>query len=494
MDADDYLKHDATSLAALVADGDATPAELLAAACARAEAINPRINAIVQRMYEIAQKRAGQNITGPFAGVPFLIKDLAQEYAGLASTYGSRSLVNDVAQQHSVTVQRWLDAGLVIFGRTNTPEFGAKGITEPALWGPARNPWDLSRTPGGSSGGSAAAVAAGIVPAAGASDGGGSIRIPAGCCGLFGIKASRGLTPAGPLQGEKLFGMAVEGVISRTVRDSASLLQAIVGPEPTAGYVMAQRAEPIDTDLQRPPGPLRIGFSAASAINSSPSSEAVAAVHAAAAALSELGHQVEEVTPPYDDAALARDFLSIWFAMVAWTVADVKARTGASNKDFEPDTLAVAELGRAAGVVRAIAALERRHEYVRSMAGFHASYDYFVTPTLAQPPLKIGQLDTPPALQRVSQVVAAVRGGKLLEKMSILEQLVNENLGWVPYTQLANITGLPAMSVPLHWTADNLPLGVQFVGRLGTENAMLRLATQLEQACPWASRHPALAS
>ena len=379
MDAGDYLKHDATSLAALVAEGHVTRAELLAAARARADAVNPKINAIVQPMYEIAQKRAQETLTGPFAGVPFLIKDLAQEYAGLASTYGSRSLVNDVAQQHSVTVQRWLDAGLVIFGRTNTPEFGAKGITEPVLWGPARNPWDLRRTPGGSSGGSAAAVAAGTIPAAGASDGGGSIRIPAGCCGLFGIKASRGLTPAGPFQGEKLFGMAVEGVISRTVRDSASLLRAIVGPEPTAGYVMAQRPEPIDADLDRSPGRLRIGFSTASAINSSPSSEAEAAVHAAAAVLSELGHEVEEVAPPYDDAALARDFLSIWFAMVAWTVADVKSRTGASNKDFEPDTLAVAELGRAAGVVKAFAALERRHDYVRSMADFHAGYDYFVT-------------------------------------------------------------------------------------------------------------------
>jgi amidase len=491
MNPDEYLRHDATALASLIAAGDVTAVELLALARARAGATNPKINAIVQPMYEIAEARAREDLTGPFAGVPFLIKDLGQEYAGLASTCGSRALVNDVASQHSIVVQRWLDAGLVIFGRTNTPEFGAKAITESKLWGPARNPWNTDHTPGGSSGGSAAAIAAGIVPAAGASDGGGSIRIPAACCGLFGLKASRGLVPSGPAHGERVLGMSMDGVISRSVRDSASLLQAILGPEPTAGYVMSRSAQRLDADLERPPGTLRIGFSARSAINQTPSAEAVLALENTAALLTDLGHHVEEIDPPYDDAALARDFLTIWFAMAASAVADAKARTGATNKDFEPDTLAVAELGRAGGVVKALSAIEKRQEYVRSIVDFHTTYDYFMTPTLAEPPLKIGQLDTPPALQRVSQVVAAVHGGRLLEKISILDQLVNENLGWVPYTQLANMTGRPAMSVPLHWTAAGLPLGVQFIGRLGTEHPMLQLATQLEQARPWAARHPA---
>jgi Asp-tRNA(Asn)/Glu-tRNA(Gln) amidotransferase A subunit family amidase len=492
MELNEYTTHDATGLAALVADGEVCAADLLALARSQAELVNPALNAIVQQMGELADSRAREPLSGPLAGVPFLLKDLAQEYAGFPSTHGSRSLVKDVAAEHAVVVQRWLDAGLVIFGRTNTPEFGAKGITEPVLWGPARNPWNTAHTPGGSSGGSAAAVAAGIVPAAGASDGGGSIRVPASCCGLFGLKPSRGRVPSGPANGERMLGLVVDGVISRSVRDSVALLEAIIGPEPTAEYVMAQPFEPIGTALERPPGRVRIGVSSRSAITATPSPEAVAAVTAAAALLTDLGHEVDEVDPPCDDAALARDFLTIWFAVVAAQVADARKRLGATSRDFEADTLAMAELGRAGGVVAVIEAQQRRHGYLRAMRRFHGRYDYLLTPTQAQPPPRIGQLDTPMVLQRLSRVVAALRGGKLLEKLSILDQLVQENLGWIPYTQLANMTGLPAMSVPLHWTAEGLPLGVQFVGRLGTEPQMLQLAAQLEQAQPWASRRPVL--
>ncbi|MBV9832164.1 MAG: amidase, partial [Marmoricola sp.] len=267
MDLDQYLTSDATTLARLVAEQAVTAPKLLALARERADQVNPKLNAIVHPLDGVADTRAKEPLEGPFAGVPFLVKDLAQEYADFPTTHGSHSLKNDVATEHAVVTQRFLDAGLVIFGKTNTPEFGAKAITEDSLLGAARNPWNLNHTPGGSSGGSGAAVAAGIVPAAGANDGGGSIRIPAACNGLVGLKLSRGLTPYGPQTSESMFGMATQGVVSRTVRDSAALLDAVAGaPDRYAAYV-AGRPEPFLANLDERPTKLRIGYSHSSAIN-----------------------------------------------------------------------------------------------------------------------------------------------------------------------------------------------------------------------------------
>lgn len=491
MDLQEYLTLDATDLAAKVSAGEVNAADLLALARERAAAVNPKINAIVNPMKTIADSRVSETLSGPFAGVPFLVKDLGQEYAGVPTSYGSRALKNHVATEHAHVVKRWLDAGLVIFGKTNTPEFGAKGITEPELWGPARNPWNTNHTPGGSSGGSGAAVAAGIVPAAGANDGGGSIRIPAACNGLVGLKPTRGLVPYGPHFGEPLHGMAVQGVVSRTVRDSAGLLDVVLGPEPHATYVSAMPETPFTEQIKQAPGKLKIGYSVKSAINKAPDREAFRAVEQAAQVLTELGHEVEEVEPPYDDGALARDFLIIWFAQAAAEVAMARELTGAKPRDFEADTLVIAELGRAGGVVVAAQALERRNDYVESLAKFHEQYDYFLTPTLAKPPLKVGELDTPENLQKASRAAYAARTGKILSKLPLIDEMIDDNLGWVPYTQLANLTGRPAINVPLHWTEAGLPLGVQFVGDLGADGALLQLAAQLEQAKPWADRHPA---
>ncbi|WP_406813951.1 amidase [Mycobacterium sp. M23085] len=492
---DEYMALDATALAELVERKEVTPAELLALARQRADAVNPRLNAIVCRLDDVADRRAADpNLSGPFAGVPFLLKDLGQEYRGFATSCGSRSLAHDVADRHALVTQRFLDAGLVIFGKTNTPEFGAKGVTESDYWGPARNPWNTGHTPGGSSGGSGAAVAAGIVPAAGANDGGGSIRIPAACNGLVGLKPGRGLAPYGPQTGELMLGMATQGVVSRTVRDSAALLDAIIGPDPRAGYRVALPDKPFGEQIRHRPGTLNIGYSARSAINARPDREAVAAVESTAALLRELGHQVEEVAPPYDDAALGRDFLTIWFAQLHQQVADIKQRTGARDSDFEADTLAIAELGRSGGVLPVMSALENRNNYIQSLAAFHDSYDFFLTPTLATPPLAIGATATPAALQRVARLVSKARGGKLMGLSGILDNLIQDSLGWVPYTQLANLTGRPAISVPLHWTDSGLPLGVQFVGALGADGELLKLAAQLEEARPWAHRHPAPAA
>ncbi|MDL9946347.1 amidase [Gordonia sp. ABSL11-1] len=490
----EYLSHDATDLARLVADGEVTPSELLALARQRADQVNPRLNAIVRRMDDAADGRiADDDLTGPFAGVPFLIKDLAQEYRGYPTSSGSRSLSRYVAPEHSNVVRRFLDAGLVIFGKTNTPEFGAKGVTEPDLWGPARNPWHTDHTPGGSSGGSGAAVAAGIVPAAGANDGGGSIRIPAACNGLVGLKPTRGLAPYGPATGESMFGMAVQGVVSRTVRDAAGLYDAIVGPTDGSVYPIATPDVPFTTRIATPPAGLRIGYSTASSINPTPDPEAVAAVEHAASVLTGLGHRVEEVPQPYDDAALARDFLTIWFAVLATEVDEARALTGASDRDFEADTLAIAELGRSAGVVAALTALGKVNDYVLSLERFHQRFDLLLTPTLATPPLPVGATATPPMLQNASRVIAKVHGGNLLARTGILDDLIEQSLGWVPYTQLANLTGRPAISVPLHWTSSGLPLGVQFVGRLGTDGDLLALAAQLEQAAPWVHRYADIA-
>lgn len=492
MHLDEYMSLDATSLAELVERKQVTPAELLTLARQRADAVNPHLNAIVRRLDTVADARAADpSLKGPFAGVPFLLKDLGQEYRGFPTSCGSRSLANEVADRHALITQRFLDAGLVIFGMTNTPEFGAKGVTEPDYWGPARNPWNIRHTPGGSSGGSGAAVAAGIVPAAGANDGGGSIRIPAACSGLVGLKPSRGLAPYGPQTGEMLLGMATQGVVSRTVRDSAELYDAIVGHHPGSAYRVALPDKPFSELVKRRPERLKIGYSARSAINPRPSAEAVAAVEKTAVLLGELGHQVDEVAPPYDDAALGRDFLTIWFAQLHHQVADIKRRTGARDSDFEADTLAVSELGRSGGVLAVMSALENRNNYIQSLAEFHGAYDYFLTPTLATPPLEVGATATSAVLQRAARVISRLRAGKLMGLSGILDDLIQESLGWVPYTQLANLTGRPAISVPLHWTQNGLPLGVQFVGKLGADGELLQLAAQLEEANPWAHRYPA---
>ena len=492
MEHTDYAALDGLGLAEAIAGGELTAAEALEAAQRRAQAVGGRINAIVRPMEAQAAARLDEPLEGPFAGVPFLLKDLGQEYAGVPSSYGCRALAQLPALEHATVVQRWLDAGVVIFGRTNTPEFGAKGVTEPELFGPARNPWDTGRTPGGSSGGAAAAVAAGIVPVAGASDGGGSIRIPAACCGLFGLKAGRGLVPHGPAAGEPLLGAATDGVISRTVRDSAAMLDLLAGPDATVPYAPGMPAGRLLDEVGREPGRLRIGFHASSSINGAVDREAVTAVTDAAALLAALGHEVEAVASPVDDQALARDFLTLWFANAAYQVGHVQRLTGCGREGFEQDTLVMAALGRGIGAVEHIAALERRHEHVRALAAFHERFDLLLTPSLATAPPRVGQLDTPKALRPLAEALLRTRTAGLLRRLGIVDRMIDDNLGWVPFTQLANLTGRPAMSVPLHWTAEGLPLGVQLVAPLGGEGTLLRLAAQLEEAKPWRDRRPPL--
>ncbi|MFW6774173.1 amidase [Nocardioides sp. CPCC 205120] len=485
MDFDEYRRHDATGLARLVAEKQVSAAELLQVARERAAEVNPRINAIVRDV----PCTADEERTGPFAGVPFLIKDLGQDYAGLPTSNGSRSLQAVPAVEHSTVVQRWLDAGLAIFGKTNLPEFGAKAISEPDAWGPARNPWDLTRTPGGSSGGSAAAVAAGIVPAAGANDGGGSTRIPAACCGLVGLKPGRGLTPLGPGAGEMMHGAAVQGVVTRSVRDSAALLDVMAGGEPWGPYQPGMPSAPYSSVLGQDPGRLRIGVRVPSAITPDPHPEAYAAVAGAVRALTDLGHEVEELAEaPFDDAALAREFLLAWFVYIAWEVRDAKQRSGAPDTAFERDTRIMAALGNATTGVDYLDAVERRHQHARRLSTYFESYDLLLTPTLATPPPKVGEFELPAALRVAADALLRTGTARLLTRTPIVDDMVQKNLGWVPYTQLANVTGRPAISLPLHQTADGLPLGVQLVAPLGGEALLLQLAAQLEESVPWADR------
>ncbi|NKY88151.1 amidase [Nocardia veterana] len=481
MDFEEYRRHDATGLAELVAKKEVTAGELLAAARERAAEVNPRINAIIADV----PCSADSERTGPFAGVPFLIKDLAMDYAGLPSSQGSRSWRTTPVPEHSTIVERWLDAGLMIFGKTNTPEFGAKAITEPEVWGPTRNPWDLSRTPGGSSGGSAAAVAAGIVPAAGANDGGGSIRIPAGCCGLVGLKPGRGVTPMGPAVAEFMHGAAVQGVVTRSVRDTAGLLDVIVGGEPSGPFQPAV-AGPYRDAVGRDPGRLRIGVRIPAAITPDPDPEAYAAVETATRVLTDLGHRVEILEEaPFDDAALAHEFLLAWFVYIAYEVATARRLTGCGNEGFERDTLVMAALGNATRGPEYVAAVEARHGHARRLTEYFRTHDLLLTPTMATPPPKIGEFELPKSLRRATDAILRTRTAGLLKYTPIVDDLVRKNLGWVPYTQLANITGRPAISLPLHWTGDGLPLGVQLVAPLGGESTLIAVAAQVEQAAPW---------
>ncbi|WP_418961081.1 amidase [Streptomyces tritici] len=490
---DEYRRFDAVGLAELVARREVSADELLDVAVERAEAVNGRVNAIVRPMHDLARERAAGPLAGPFAGVPFLIKDLLQDYAGLPTGSGSRAARRHVPDRHSEAVRRWLDAGLVVFGKTNTPEFGLKSITEPTVDGPARNPWNPDHTPGGSSGGSGAAVAAGIVPVAGGNDGGGSIRIPAACCHLFGLKPGRGLVPAGPAHAEYEQGLATDGVLSRTVRDTAAMLDVLTaGHDPGGPYLPARPETPYAELARRAPGRLRIGYTTASPIGTPVSAEAVAAVEDMVALLTKLGHDVEPAEPDVDGQALAVDFMTAWYAGTASTVAELRRTTGARDRDFETDTLLLAAVGRAMPAPRYHLAIQRRNEHARALAAFHRSHDLLLTPTLAEPPVRIGALETPAVVKAAGQAVMRLGliGG--LARTSLWKQVILANLSTVPFTQLANITGRPAMSVPGYRTPEGLPLGVQFVGPLGGEGTLLALAAQLESERPWAHDEPPL--
>lgn len=498
---DEYVRYDALGLAELVARKELRVTELLDVAISRAQAVQPRINAIVCELYDQARQQARLldarmakhlDPRPVLAGVPFLIKDLFQDIAGAPTSAGSRAMDKVPVNDSSDTVKRWMDAGLIVFGKTNTPEFGSKNITEPTLWGPTRNPWDLTRTPGGSSGGSAAAIAAGIVPTAGASDGGGSIRIPAAACGLFGLKAARGRISSGPSMAEGLQGAAVQGVLSRSVRDSALMLDILQGPEAHAPYYMPPPPSSYLDGLAQAPGRLKIGFSTDSPIGTPVHEQAVAAVQDAAQLLTSLGHHVEPVPAPMDGLTLARDFLNAWYCHMAAMGEQLKHKFGAKRSDFEFDTRSMMAVGKSISAPEYLNSASRWNEHTQTLAKFHARYDLWLSPALAAPPPKIGELTTPTWAMVMGEISLGCGLAAIMRRTSLFNDMILRTLQWTPHTQLANLTGRPAMSVPLYWTPEGLPLGVQFVAGLNGEMTLLRLAAQLEQARPWFNRLPAI--
>ena len=481
---------DATAQAELVATGQVSASELLESAIARTDATASTLNAVPIRFDEVARAQiaaAAGKPQGPFGGVPFLLKDRGQEFAGELHTGGAVPFRNRRATEHSAYTRRCLDAGLVIYGRTATPELALKAISEATLWGPTRNPCDLGRTPGGSSGGAAAAVAGGLVAMAGASDGGGSIRIPASFCGLFGLKPSTGRISNGPQSGFNWEGASSHGVLTKSVRDSARMLDVLCGAEPGDAFAPLAPERPYAAEVAIPPGRLRIGFSTASPIGTKVNQSCIDAVTNAARLLEDLGHHVEEAAPAIDGAALAACYLKIYLGHVA---AEVSA-SGAAAGAFEPETAMLAFLGRALSSGAYVGAHLDWNGFARALGEFHKTYDLWMLPAVAAPPARIGELASKPGQLRLMTAVRTLRAGRLMLKLGLLEKMAADALARTPFTQASNLTFTPSMSVPLHMApaepgGPNLPVGVQFVARYGDEATLLRVAAQLEQASPWA--------
>ena len=470
----DYRKHDALSLAALVKSRDVTPEELLGVALARARDVNPKINAIVLDHEDVARKALKDGLPhGPFTGVPYLLKDLGAALKGTVTT-GSLSLAREsVAESDSTYVERTKRAGLVIFGKTHSPELGLSPSSESRMYGATRNPWNLNHIAGGSSGGAAAAVAAGIIPVAHATDGGGSIRIPASCCGLFGLKPTRARTPMGPKRGEGWGGASVGHVVSRSVRDSAAFLDATHGPAPGDPYPAPPPARAFLDEVRAAPSRLRIALWTKPPIPAEVHPDALAAVKDAAKLCESLGHIVEEASPTINGMEIMAAQGVVISANVAFTVDEAAEALGrkARPEDVERATWFRVENARKTDSSVYARAMNTLHALGRTVANFMSDYDVILQPTCAAPPLPVGVLN----MERTD-----------------LGEMFREMISFIPYTGIYNLTGQPSANVPLHWNAACLPIGTMFTARFGDEATLFRLAAQLEQARPWKDRHAPL--
>lgn len=482
---------DATALAERVRRGDVHPSELVEASIAAIEKVNPQLNAVVHRMYEKARAAAkGTLPDGPFRGVPFVVKDLDGWLAGEPYTQSCRMSKDFVPTEDAEMMTRIKRTGVVILGKTNTPELGLLGITEPELRGPTRNPWNTDHTPGGSSGGTASIVASRAVPMGHGGDGGGSIRIPSSACGLFGLKPTRGRNPLGPKVGEGWGGYVQSGVITRSVRDCATMLDATQGPDVGAPYASPPRERPYAEEIERAPRKLRIAFSTGSQLGKSTHADVQAAVKDAAALCASLGHEVSEVRLPIEREAL----VAAYFTQVSVGAAAGIERTAQwvgrapTPADFEPTTWLLGQIGRKIPAIELQHSRDACQAAGRALGRFFQSYDLFLDGTLAYPPMKIGELALKPVERAALAALRVVSPKAVLD--TILATLGANALEKTPNTQVANQTGLPAMSVPLYWNAAGLPIGVQFMAPFGDEATLFQLAAQLETARPWAGRMP----
>ena len=469
---EEYRTYDAVGLAELVAKREVSATELLEMALARTEQVNPAINAVVRPLEAEARAAIAAGLPeGPLAGAPFLLKDISAHMQGVPTSAGSRLFADFVPEQDSAVVSAYRRAGLMICGKSNTPELGLAATTEPVLWGPSRNPWNLGRTTGGSSGGSAAAVAAGIVPAASASDGGGSIRTPSSCCGVFGMKPSRGRVSFAPFAGEGWGGLSQLHAVTRSVRDSAVLLD--IGSQPQSGdpYWAAPPLEPFAAQVGKDPGRLRIAFTAESLTWGTMEPECAAAVRDAAALCEALGHVVEEVTPPGDFLTMAAALNVLVSSNVQWTIDREAARRGAPIRrdELEALTWVVYEDSKSKSAFDYADAVQKVHAFGRAFSSIFAKYDVLMLSTLGRLPYALGLMNT---------------------NATDLSAYAETLYSFMPNTQPFNAAGTPAMSVPLAWSADGLPIGIQFGAKNGDEATLYRLAGQLERAQPWAQRRP----
>ena len=469
---DDVTALDATGQAELVRRGDVRPAELVEAAIERIERLNPVLNAVITPMYDEALESASRpHRDGPFAGVPFLLKDFLAEYAGVRFTESSDFIGDFVPDEDSELVRRYKRSGLIVVGKTNTPEFAIGVTTEPRRFGPSRNPWDTTRTTGGSSGGAAAAVAAGMVPMAHGNDAGGSIRIPSACCGVFGLKPSRGRNPLGPYFGDMISGMVAEHALTRSVRDSAALLDATSGPALGDPYPATAPIRPFIDEVGAAPGRLRIGFSDRTPLGTELHPDCIAAVRDAAALCEDLGHEVVEASPAFDAELMWLSATKALAVGVGWGIEDWarRLRREPAAELFEPFVWAYRNRALQISGPEYLLAVQDMQRMTRDIARFFVDHDIWLTPTLGQPPVPL-------------RAFAFSEGDpfELRRRMGTFS----------PYTYISNATGQPAMSVPLHWNDDGLPVGTHFVGRSGDEATLFRLAAQLEEARPWADRRP----
>lgn len=472
----DFDTHDMTSLADLVAQGETTPDVLLDMALYRLGQVNPALNAVVILAEEVARRKIAQGLPdGPFRGVPFLLKDSGAEAVDYPSHEGSRLMANTRWPADSALFTRLSATGLVPFGRTAIPENAIGVATEAAVYGaPTRNPWNPDRTPGGSSGGSGAAVAAGIVPGAHGSDGGGSVRIPASCCGLFGFKPTRARLPDGPYSGEGWGGMAIEGFLTRSVRDTATLLDAVHGPDPGAPYVAPPLRDSFTAALTAPPQGLRIALCDTRFDGTPIDPVCRAAVQDAAGLLEDMGHRVEPARPEAEHRAMMEAWTDIVACGTALTVRTELAMLGRDLRDDDIEGVTRGAIAHAATIDGAgyLMAIGTIHRYGRQMAAFFQEWDILLTPALAEPPAVIGRFD-----HRTEDYLDFRLGpGRCFD--------------YSPYCAAFNATGQPAMSVPLCWSNDGLPIGIHLAARFGEDEMLMTLAADLERARPWFHRRP----
>ncbi|MGA6972244.1 MAG: amidase [Candidatus Binatus sp.] len=470
----DYVSYDGLGLAALVARKEVKPEELVAAALEAIAKVNPKINAVLHTLPDeaAAEIRAGLP-QGPFTGVPFLIKELLLHAKNVPYRMGSRFSGEYVLGHDTELMARFRRAGLVLVGTTQTPEFGYNPTTEPALFGPVHNPWDLGRSAGGSSGGSGAAVAAGIVPVAHGNDGGGSIRIPASCNGLFGLKPSRDRVPSGPDLGDPLCGLAIEFALTRSVRDAAALLDAVAGADPGAPGQPAPPDRRYREQIKTPPHRLRIAWTTKPASGEKIDPECEKAVHETVRLLEGLGHNLVEDRPRYDWDAFIENVNVIWTTYTAASIESLARTLGRTPgpDNLEAVTFACYQQGQRYTAVSLLDAMAHSNLISREVGAFFQNVDVFLTPTMAKPAALLGELD------------------QNRKGMTAIEW-TRQVFSYCPFTPIFNSTGQPAMSLPLHWTADNVPVGVQMAARFGDEATLLKLAAQLEQARPWAGKRP----